>query len=143
MKKIIYQALCFMVLIFLMSACGGGSSDSEDTQNQTPSVLAGDHQTVTSGDTVNLNAQVSDLDGTISIILWQQIAGEIVELTAYDTLATSFTAPEVSVTETLTFVIVVTDNNNATASDTVNIIVEPADETCQLNISQLANCTLE
>ena len=143
MKKTIYHTLWLLALVFLMSACGGGSTGSNETENQAPLVSAGENQTVSTGDTVVLQAEASDSDGSITTLLWQQTAGTSVQLTSSDSLATSFIAPDISISETLTFSIFVTDNNNATRSDSVDVLVEPRATTCQLDNSQIANCTLE
>ncbi len=143
MKNMFIQILWLSSLALLTSACGGGSSNASVTENQPPLVSAGEPQTVESGDVVELQAEASDSDGSVVGIIWQQTAGTAVELSASDTLSTRFTAPDIATTETLTFSITVTDDDDAAATDSVSILVEPKDTSCRLDSSQIANCTIE
>ena len=62
-------------------------------------------------------------DGTIVVYSWQQIAGPTVTLTGADTATPSFTAPSVNTQTKLTFQLTVTDSDNATAADTIDVTV--------------------
>ncbi len=91
--------------------------------NVPPVAEAGPDQTVTAGSTVTLNGAASHDDGgTIISYAWTQTAGTSVALTGVDTATPNFAAPNES--GTLTFTLTVTDDNGATASDTVNISVD-------------------
>lgn len=88
-----------------------------------------DNVTIESGDRLELAPFVTD-DVPVSIpgfdIQWTQTAGPSVELTASEDRATSpvsFTAPEVSSPTTLTFRLDVTDGQNNSGSDLVNVTV--------------------
>ncbi len=81
--------------------------------------------------TVFLNATAQDTDGTIAQYLWQQTSGIPVTLTDATMATSSFIAPEITspdltVTETLAFDITVTDNEGATATDNIVIIIKNA-----------------
>jgi len=97
----------------------------DNSENVAPSVEAGNEQTVTAGDSVNLSATASDSDGSINSYLWTQTSGASVTLSNADTASASFTAPNVTSKTTLVFSITVTDNNGATAQDNVTVIINP------------------
>lgn len=97
------------------------------TGNQAPNANAGvDQSNVLQGSTVTLDSSLSsDSDGNIASRVWTQTAGTTVALSDATAVQPTFTAP--NTVETLTFQVEVTDNNSATAVDTVNIqIVEPS-----------------
>ncbi len=95
------------------------------TVNVAPTANAGPDQSVDEQSAVSLNATGStDSDGTIASYAWTQTAGTVVALTGANTATPSFTAPAVSASgETLTFQVLVTDNDGATDTDTVDIQV--------------------
>ena len=70
-----------------------------------------------------LIGQAFDPDGTIASYFWKQTGGTTVSLASTNRRATVFAVPEVSDDETLTFRLTVTDNEGATAQDTVSILV--------------------
>ena len=98
---------------------GGTATDSVTVNvnapgNEAPTADAGDDQTVDSGATVNLDGTGSaDPDGTIDAYAWTQTAGPSVTLTGANTATPSFTAP--TGPATLTFQLMVTDNDGGTA----------------------------
>ncbi len=90
--------------------------------NEAPTANAGSDQTVLVNASVTLDGTGSaDADGTIASYSWAQIAGTAVTLTGADTTAPGFTAPATG--GALTFQLTVTDNNGASASDMVTVIV--------------------
>src|ERR671924_253530 len=93
--------------------------------NQPPTANAGDDQTVNEADSVSLDGSgSSDPDGTIASYSWTQTAGTGVTLDDASSATPSFTAPDVSADgDTLTFELTVTDNDGATATDSVNVNV--------------------
>ncbi len=96
--------------------------------NTPPTANAGTPQTVTSGDTVELDATgSSDPDGTIASYAWSQTGGTpVVPLSDPASAAPTFLAPTVTSPATLTFSLVVTDNRGATSpASTVTVIVNP------------------
>ena len=91
--------------------------------NAAPTLFAGDDQTVASQDSVTLAGTASDSDGSIATISWSQTAGTSVILTDPSSLTTTFMAPQITTSETLTFTLSVTDNEGATSTDSININV--------------------
>ena len=88
-----------------------------------PVADAGADQTVTEGDTVNLNGSPSnDADGTHVSYEWSAPAG--VSLSDTTSATPSFTAP--AGPTTLTFTLTVTDNDGQSDSNSVTITVEAA-----------------
>ena len=101
--------------------------------NDPPLADAGFSQTVESLQIVNLDGSEStDVDGTVDAYLWQQqlTGSSLVSLSSASVFNPSFNAPSVSsVAETLTFNLVVTDNEGANSiADTVDIVVNPLNE---------------
>jgi hypothetical protein len=94
----------------------------------TPPVAdAGIDQSVTEGDSVNLDASGStDADGPLTYA-WVQTAGPIVALAGSNTIAASFVAPPVTGTTLMSFTVTVTDTASATATDSVDITVQLLD----------------
>jgi hypothetical protein len=87
--------------------------------NQSPIASAGPDQTVEEGSRVTLNGQGSrDPDGSIVSYLWEQTAGEDVQLSNAGSVSATFTAPDVSFAgETLSFRLTVRDNAGVANSD--------------------------
>ena len=91
-------------------------------QNIFPVANAGVNQSVLFGSTVILNGSESyDVDGSIVSYNWEQTSGEPVTLSTYNGEYSSFTAPEIATT--LSFNLIVTDNEGASSGDTVNIYI--------------------
>ncbi|MEP2653342.1 MAG: YHYH protein, partial [Paraglaciecola sp.] len=115
-----------LMLCLMLGACGSGSSeDDNDTEivNSSPTVNAGDDQTVDAGATVTLSASVTD-DDTSYTVSWSQISGNSTATLADNSAeSTTFIAPAVSENETLIFEISVDDGANAAVTDTVSITV--------------------
>lgn len=117
----------------LLAACGGGGGGSDSggnpppppPPNQAPTVDAGPDVTVVEADSVVLAATASDSDGTIASWAWSQVDGESVTLGGADTASVSFVAPAVTDISQLSFQLVVTDDDGATASDSVVVTVYP------------------
>ena len=111
-----------------LTACGGGSSNNDgpdEVQNQAPTAVAGNDITVDEQTEVTLTGSGTDTDGTIASYSWTQTAGSTVTLANASSASATFSAPDISETEQLTFQLTVTDNDGATASDSVNVTVNP------------------
>jgi dipeptidyl aminopeptidase/acylaminoacyl peptidase len=92
--------------------------------NQPPTANAGEDFAVEEGTTgVELQGSGADSDGSITSYLWEQIDGPAVILSNADTSTATFDAPSVSANTPLTFNLTVTDNEGATAEDTVVVAV--------------------
>ena len=91
-----------------------------------PVAVAGPDQIVNEGSTVTLNGtQSTDPSGIILSYSWRQIpTNHFITLSGADTPVWSFTAPRISTDTTLTFELMVTDNNGLTNSSTVNILIK-------------------
>jgi CubicO group peptidase (beta-lactamase class C family) len=121
----------FLLLFLLLAACGGGNgsggppptTQTPPTQNQAPTANAGADQRVDEGTKVELAGSGADGDGTVASYSWQQDSGTVVTISDDDMASASFTAPTVTADEDLVFSLIVTDNNGATASDTVKVTV--------------------
>lgn len=90
--------------------------------NVPPTANAGADQTVASGAaTVTLTGTDSDPDGVIASRQWAQTSGTAVTLSGATTATASFTAPVGP--DTLVFSYTVTDDDGATATDSVTVTV--------------------
>jgi len=125
-------------LLLIASACvagacssggsGGGSPPPPPTVNQAPVANAGADQSVAELSVVNLSGSASDPNdavGTLTVA-WTQTGGVAVTLNNANSLAASFTAPDVAAgsPEVLTFQLAVTDPGGLSASDTVSVTVQ-------------------
>ncbi|APR80050.1 Chitinase [Minicystis rosea] len=91
-----------------------------------PLANAGEDQIVAIGDQVALDAsKSSDPEGDPLSFTWTQLAGPEVTLVSATSARATFIAPEVKGKTTLTFRVSVTDGG-ATASDTVDVVVDPS-----------------
>ncbi|KHT47021.1 glycosyl hydrolase family 18 protein [Vibrio sinaloensis] len=96
--------------------------------NRAPIANAGADVTVVGPATVSLDGSASkDSDGTIASYQWSQVSGTPVTLVGASSAAASFDVNEVTQTQTLSFKLTVTDNEGATASDTVTVTVNAKD----------------
>ncbi|WP_444996068.1 PKD domain-containing protein [Aliikangiella sp. IMCC44359] len=108
--------------------------------NQTPTVSAGEDQTVNENIQVEIAATAQDNDGNIVSYLWQQTSGNTINLNNSDQSIASFTAPTLSSNEAsriLTFEITTTDNDGAINQDSVSITITKSVNTddCTLTIN--------
>jgi len=93
--------------------------------NILPTAHAGKDQMLSEGVVVNLDGSAStDSDGTIASYSWTQTGGTTITLNGAGTATPSFTAPDVTTDEDLTFSLVVTDNDGGSSSaDSIKITV--------------------
>lgn len=92
--------------------------------NTPPTIEAEQEYTVTALTEVQLQANVTDQEGDVTS-QWQQKSGTVVELTTFDNATVAFTAPNLTVTETLIFELIAIDNDSATSSKVVTVTVVP------------------
>ena len=95
--------------------------------NTPPLADAGRDQTVDADAPVTLSGSGTDSDGTIVSYRWTQTSGTPVTLTGAETRNAGFIAPEVESSVTLTFRLTVTDDEDATASDDVMVVILPVE----------------
>ena len=113
------DALCIFQKALELPSC----LDSVSLPNKAPVANAGSDQSVDAGVIVVLSGTASDPDGSIVSNMWEQTGGTMVSLAGADSLTAMFTAPDVSVDETLTFRLAVTDDDGAQVSDEVMVTV--------------------
>jgi hypothetical protein len=106
-------------------ACQGGTSSPGPASavNRPPVVNAGPDQAVLEGTSIALSATASDPDGTLVSTQWTQTAGPGVSLAGGASASASFQAPQVSAPTILAFTVTVTDNQGATAMDSLIVTV--------------------
>ncbi|HEY9031328.1 MAG TPA: hypothetical protein VIM93_08200 [Kangiella sp.] len=114
----------------IINCSGGGSDSSPDPEpvNQKPTASAGADQTVDEQTAVTIEGLGTDSDGTVTSYSWAQTSGPDITLSNTDQQNLEFTAPVSKDLVELVFVLTVTDNDSATASDSVVITVNPVDE---------------
>ncbi|WP_111976883.1 alpha-1,6-glucosidase domain-containing protein [Algibacillus agarilyticus] len=106
---------------------------AKDLGNLAPTIKFASTSTgVTSGESISISANASDLDGSIASYLWEYVAGVEVDLSGVDNTAETFTfvAPSVSSDAQATFSLTVEDQDGSktTRSFAINInaiVVEP------------------
>lgn len=110
-----------LALAAALAAC-----DDSNRSNSPPTVDAGADRQVVAGTEVSLTANASDSDGRIVAYEWRQIDGPTAQLSNTDTPTLTVRIPNVLIDASLTFRIKVTDDDNASAEDDVNLLVKPA-----------------
>ena len=115
------DALCIFQKALSLPSC----LDTLPSANQPPVADAGPDQFVDAGTVVVLSGTGSDPDGTIASYGWTQTGGTTVSLTGTASAMAGFTAPEVTVAETLTSRFTVTDDAGAQANDDVRVTIQP------------------
>jgi hypothetical protein len=115
-----------------LAACGGGGDNGGNgvappPPNAPPTASAGASQTVLEGSMVTLSAVGStDDDGNIALFAWTQTGGADVSLTGASSATATFTAVLTDDPVTLTFSVMVTDDDGATDEDTTTVTVNPS-----------------
>ena len=107
----------------------GGTAQSSTTViitqlNSAPSVTLAGPDEAMQNESVTITATTQDSDGTISELSWQQTNGPVVEFTQAESSIT-FTAPTVAQNTNITFLATVKDNDDATNSAQITVIVMP------------------
>jgi len=98
--------------------------------NQDPTAETANNFSADENTLITLDGSASDdSDGTISSFSWTQVAGSpVVAINNPTTAVANFTAPEVTESITLTFELMVTDNDGADDSTTITITVNPTED---------------
>ena len=95
-----------------------------DSANSPPTADAGSDRAVQEGQAVTLNGTAADADPEDTLAhSWTHDSTLDIQMAGADTLSPSFTAPQVSSNTTVTFTLMVTDQYNATATDTVAVTI--------------------
>ncbi|NTX13749.1 tandem-95 repeat protein [Myxococcus sp. CA056] len=122
------------VLTFRVTVSDGTATATQDVTvnvlhiNRAPTVNAGLDGSVNERAVATLSGSASDVDGDALTYTWVQTAGTPVGITNATSAIATFTAPETATGETLTFRLTVSDGGS-TASDTVNVQVNPVNRT--------------
>lgn len=146
----ILKLLAGIIVVSALTACGGGGgggaegtkagSSSGAVSNVVPVANAGADKTVNAGDRVELVASGTDSDGRIKGYQWTQLSGPRVSLNAInlDAAHFSFIAPSTGAEDSITleFRLQVTDNDGATATDTVVFTVKRVNAAPQVNAGE-------
>ncbi|NIY88121.1 FG-GAP repeat domain-containing protein [Vibrio campbellii] len=122
MKKI----LLANAIVLSFAGCGGGkdsktNSTEKVSNNAIPVISPISAQSLVETETLYLSVDATDNDGQISTYQWVQTNGTAATLSGIDTQEIEIQTPNVATDETLTFKVTVTDNQGATASETVSI----------------------
>lgn len=124
------------IFVVLLAACNPIDQPGEPGTNQPPLVDAGPDQSVVESVSITLTGTASDPDGDIAVISWAQSSGPTITLNNPDSLAASFVAPSISAPVVMIFRLTVSDNDGASVSDTVTVLVDPDPA---LNIDPIAD----
>jgi len=108
-------ALSAFTAALLLTGCGGGGGGGTPPSNQSPVANAGSDRTVQINSTTTIAGSGTDSDGTINTYSWSEGGTEI------GTSATLSYTPSSTGSHTLT--LTVTDDDGATASDSVTLNV--------------------
>ena len=122
--------VCSLLLVSCGGGGGGGSSSggnngggSGGTTNTSPTISLSASENVNSGATFSITASASDSDGTVASYQWVQTSGQSVSISDTTSATLTFVAPTVTSDTVLSFQLTVTDNDNATASATIQVTV--------------------
>lgn len=125
------QVTASTTLTFSLTATDNDGATNTDTVvvtvnnvNQSPSINAGDDQTVPTNTLVQLSALAEDFDGYIEDYQWQQLDGPEVSLSGISSSMSSFLSPDVNDSTQLSFRVTVTDNEGKQSSDDIIITVD-------------------
>ncbi|WP_206486467.1 rhombosortase-dependent M36 family metallopeptidase [Thalassotalea sp. G2M2-11] len=103
------------------------AGDTYACDNRLPTVTISGDESVVEGNSANLSVEAIDPNNDELTYQWTQTSGTEVTLTGADSSAITFTAPNVSATETLTFNVDVNDGTG-TVSETMSVTVENKQE---------------
>jgi len=109
--------------------------------NTSPSADAGADRTAQEPETVILIGSATDPDGQIVSFAWEQLSGPAVTLSEPNMAQPSFVAPTVSANTIFRFRLTVNDNCGVSATDEVEVTVEPnmSPGTAQISVIKVAD----
>ncbi|WP_017218236.1 leucine-rich repeat domain-containing protein [Pseudoalteromonas sp. NJ631] len=145
-KNTIYKGIVASLLTSTLAACGGSGSDKSDTPvastNKAPVIATIAPITAMERDSITAVATVTDEDGPIETLLWEQTAGTTVELTNNTSETLEFRAPDINEATTLTFKLTATDDKGASSSQelTVNLSAYAPLSSLTISDAALAQC---
>ncbi|WP_143870906.1 carboxypeptidase-like regulatory domain-containing protein [Catenovulum sediminis] len=110
---------CLLVTTLLLPACSKNDNDPKpETPNQSPVVTISGDAEMTEGQTLQLQANASDSDGTVQSYVWSVQSGEGINLASTTSSTVQVTTQDINADSEVTLSVQVTDNDGATASDT-------------------------
>ncbi|OJT25841.1 hypothetical protein BO221_08325 [Archangium sp. Cb G35] len=140
-------------LTFRVTVSDGEASATQDVVvtvrhvNRAPTVNAGLDGSASERGSYTLSGSASDADGDTLSYLWTQVSGTPVALSNYDKASATFATPEVSLDETLTFRLTVSDGQSS-VSDTVDVVIHdvnraPVVTASSVTVDERSTATLE
>ncbi|MCJ8312436.1 MAG: hypothetical protein HRU38_05720 [Saccharospirillaceae bacterium] len=93
------------------------------------------NMSVGEGTLVLINSDVYDLENSIASYQWTQLTGDTLALTNQNTASLAFTAPLTVTLDVYQFSLTVTDSDNATTVETVNVTVNPNNQVPVISIT--------
>ncbi len=111
---------CFLNAIIL-TAC----SPDKESDNNAPIVNAGEDFEIREGETASFSGSASDTDGQLVSFLWTHTSGASVTINNSSSPEATFTAPNISSQETISFQLTATDDDGDSATDSINVTVIP------------------
>lgn len=136
---LIRRLLTILIITSITVACGGGGSENSTVASS--ATVPSTNNTVVTNNPPVINAptnvstkentyteidasQSTDSDGSINRFEWRQISGQFVSLQNINSDKVSFTTPEVSQNQMVVLELTITDNDNASTTSQVEIIIE-------------------
>lgn len=145
LSTLLHRAAYSLTLVALLSACSDNSSE-EQTQNAAPRVNITGTSDVLEKQSVTLNANATDADGSISTYKWTQTSGPTVSIGSDTGTTLNFDLPDFDANATLIFSVTVSDNEGASSSASFTLNVERLSEMVELQgmvvDEPLANATV-
>ncbi|QZO14906.1 PKD domain-containing protein [Pseudoalteromonas piscicida] len=145
-KSAIYKGIVTSLLTSTLAACGGSGSDKGDTPvtstNKAPVIATIAPITAMERDSITAVATVTDEDGAIETLQWEQTAGTTVELINNNNETLEFRAPDINEATTLTFKLTATDDKGDSSSQefTVNLNAYAPLSSLTISDAALAQC---
>ncbi|RZG12972.1 hypothetical protein EXT47_18280 [Pseudoalteromonas sp. CO342X] len=145
-KSAIYKGIVTSLLTSTLAACGGSGSGKGDTPvtstNKAPVIATIAPITAMERDSITAVATVTDEDGAIETLLWEQTSGTTVELINNNNETLEFRAPDINEATTLTFKLTATDDKGDSSSQelTVNLSAYAPLSSLTISDAALAQC---
>lgn len=117
-------------LLIAIGGCNSSSTDTPQTEvNFSPTVSAGDAQTVQERNEVQLSGVATDPDGDSLTLLWSQVSGSMIEFSETTIANPTFRAPNTQDDSAIVLRLTASDGvNPAVSSDvTINVVDTPRD----------------
>jgi hypothetical protein len=131
LSTLLHRAAYSIALVVLLSACSDNSS-KEQIQNVRPLVTIVGTNAVLEKQSVTLNANASDPDGTISTYKWTQSSGPAVAIGSDNASVLSFDLPNFDANTDLVFSVTVSDNAGAISSSSFTLSVQRISDSIEL-----------